>query len=78
MNIMSIKAKCLVRLQVHDLRYGSARDIAHLPQSEIRGYSTMLVANAIGHKMSTFMNNVTEQYVGGSDVSTWNLRAASD
>lgn len=78
MNAMSIKAKCVVRLRVHDVRYGSARDLAHLPANVLRGNSSMAVATAMGHKMSTFMSDVTEQYVGGSDFSTWDLRAQSD
>jgi hypothetical protein len=78
MNTMSIKAKCVVRLRVHDLRYGAARDLAHLPEGALRGYSNMMVASALGHKMSTFMNDVTEQYVGGSEISSWTLRAESD
>jgi hypothetical protein len=78
MNSMSVKAKCVARLRVHDLRYGAARDFAHLPAGALRGYSNMTVASALGHKMSTFMNDVTEQYVGGSAVSSWNLRAQSD
>jgi hypothetical protein len=75
---MSVKAKTVVRLRVHDLRYGSARDIAHLDQSTLHGNANMQVASALGHKMSTFMKDVTEQYVGGSDNATWNLRAKSD
>lgn len=78
LHAMSIKAKCTERLRVHDLRYGSARDLAHIRQSRIRGYASMTVASALGHKMSTFMNDVSEQYVGGSDVSMWNLRVESD
>jgi hypothetical protein len=78
MNTMSIKAKCVVRLRVYDLRYGAARDLAHLPRGALRGYSNMMVASALGHKMSTFMNDVTEQYVGGSEISSWTLRAESD
>ncbi len=77
MNSMSIKAKCTARLRVHDLRYGAARDLAHLPGDALRGYFSMNVAVAMGHKMSTFMHDVTEQYVGGSEISTWSLRANS-
>lgn len=78
LNTMSVKAKSVVRLRVHDLRHGSARDIAHLDQSKLRGNANMQVASAMGHKMSTFMSDVTERYVGGSDIATWNLRAESD
>jgi hypothetical protein len=74
---MSIKAKVTTRLRVHDLHYGSATDIAHLNQNKIRGYATMQVASALSHKMSTFMNDVTEMYTGGSNVSIWNLQATS-
>jgi hypothetical protein len=75
---MSIKAKCKVELRTHDLRHGTARDLAHLDQSRIRGHANMTVASAMGHKMSAFMRDVTDKYVGGSDVSTWNLRAQSE
>ncbi len=77
MNAMSVKARSVDRLRVHDLRHGSARDIAHLDQSKVYGHASMQVASALGHKMSTFMHDVTEQYVGGSDNATWTLRAES-
>lgn len=57
---MSIKAKCTVQLRTHDLRHGTARDLAHLDQSKIRGHASMTVASAMGHKMSAFMRDVTD------------------
>jgi hypothetical protein len=74
---MSIKAKYTARLRVHDLRYGAARDLAHLPRDALRRYSSINVAVAMGHKMSTYIHDVTEQYVGGSKISLWSLRANS-
>ena len=75
---MSVKAKCTVHLRAHDLRHGTARDLAHLDRGMIRGYANMAVANALGHKMSTFMRDITDSYVGGSDFSSWTLRAQSE
>ncbi|TAQ89982.1 hypothetical protein B7494_g1722 [Chlorociboria aeruginascens] len=77
-NAMSIKAKCTVQLRTHDLRHGTARDLAHLNHGSIRGHANMTVASAMGHKMSAFMRDVTDKYVGGSDVSSWTLRAQSE
>jgi hypothetical protein len=77
LNTMSRQAKTVVRLHVHNLRYRAARDLVHLDQSKLRGNASMQVAGALGHRMSTMMHNVTEMYVGGSNVSTWNLRAES-
>jgi hypothetical protein len=37
----------------------------------------MTSAAAVGHKMGAFMHDVTENYIGGSDMSTWNVRAES-
>jgi hypothetical protein len=37
----------------------------------------MQVAGALGHRISTIMHDVTEIYVGSSNVLTWNLRAKS-
>lgn len=77
LNTMPRQAKTVVRLRVHDLRHGAARDLAHLDQRKLRGNTSMQVAGALGHRMSTMMHDVTEMYVGGSDISTWNLRAES-
>ncbi|KAF4628225.1 hypothetical protein G7Y89_g9921 [Cudoniella acicularis] len=63
---MSIKAKCIIQLRTHDLRHGTARDLAHLNQSRIRGHASMTVASAIGHKMSAFMRDVIDKYVGNT------------
>ena len=77
LNTMSRQAETVVRLRVHDLRHGAARDLAHLDQRKLRGNASMQVAGALGHRVSTMMHDVTEMYVSGSDVSTWNLRAES-
>jgi hypothetical protein len=74
---MSLKASFVTRLLVRDLRNGSLADLAHLDQNKIRGHASMASAAAVGHKMTT-LKDVTEGYVGGSDVSIWTIRAASD
>lgn len=74
---MSLRANIVTRLVTKDLRNGAASDLAHLNQNELRGIPTMATVSAIGHKMTTFMKDVTARYVGGSDVSFWNLRASS-
>lgn len=73
---MGRKAKLTVKVAPRDLRRGSAKDIAHL-KGEVRGFATPAVAAALGHKISTYMNDVTASYVGDSDASIWTLRAES-
>jgi len=73
---MGHKAKITVDVTTYDLRRGSVKDISHLKE-DVRGFATVAVAKAIGHMNSTFMRDVTEQYNGGSDISTWSLRAQS-
>lgn len=77
-NAIATKARFVNRFRVHDLRHGTMADLAHLgDQGQIRGHASMAAAASVGHKMSTFMSDVSEAYVGGSDVSTWGLRAES-
>lgn len=73
---MGRKAKLTVKVATHDLRRGSAKDIAHL-KGEIRGFATPTVAAALGHRISSYMKDVTASYTGGSDASIWTLRAES-
>jgi hypothetical protein len=73
---MGRKAKLTVKVTTHDLRRGSAKDIAHLKE-EVRGFATPTVAAALGHKLSAYMNDVTALYVGDSDASIWTMRAES-
>jgi hypothetical protein len=75
---MSLKARFVTKFVVHDLRHGALADLAHADQNKIRGHASMAAAAAVGHKMTVFMKDVTERYVGGSDVATWNMRAASN
>jgi hypothetical protein len=74
---MALKARFITKFVVHDLRHGSLADLAHADQTKIVGHASIATAAAVGHKMSSFMKDVTEGYVGGSDVATWSLRAAS-
>jgi hypothetical protein len=73
---MGRRAKLVVKATTHDLRRGSVKDISHLKE-DVRGFATPAVAAAVGHRMSTYMNDVTASYNGGSDVSIWTLRAES-
>jgi hypothetical protein len=73
---MGRKAKLVVKATTHDLRRGSVKDISHLKE-DVRGFATPTVAAAVGHRVSTYMNDVTASYNGGSDVSIWTLRAES-
>jgi integrase len=75
---MALKAQFVNKFRVHDLRHGVLADLAHLDdQSKIRGHASLASAASVGHKMSTFMADTTESYIGGSDASTWTLRAES-
>ena len=73
---MGTRAGLLFKVTTRDLRNGSAADISHLKERP-RGFATMTTASALGHRMSSFMNGVTERYSGGSNVSNWSLRAES-
>lgn len=73
---MGRKAKLTVKLATHDVRRGAAKDIAHLGE-ETRGFATPTVAAALGHRVSSFMQDVTASYTGESDASIWTMRAES-
>ena len=75
---MSLKARFVTKFVVHDLRHGAIADLAHVDQNKILGHASMATAASVGHKMASFMRDVTEGYSGGSDVATWNIRAASN
>jgi hypothetical protein len=75
---MSLKARFVTKFVVHDLCHGALADLAHANQSKILGHASMAAAAAVGHKMTLFIRDVTKRYVGGSDVATWNIRAASN
>lgn len=75
---MSLKARFVTKFVVHDLRHGALADLAHADQNKIIGHASMAAAAAVGHKMTSFMKDVTKRYVGGSDIATWNIRAASN
>jgi hypothetical protein len=70
---MSLKARVAAKITTQDLHRRAVADLAHLPKGLFRGNTTTEVAAAIGHKMTTFNSDTTEIYVGGSDVSTWDV-----
>ena len=61
----------------HAIRYGAARDIAHLKTAGGQGEITESVRQAMGHSNSTMMAGVTEDYVGDSTREFFNERAAA-
>jgi hypothetical protein len=77
MHAMSLKARVAGKTTPQDFRRGALADLSHLPKGLLRGNATDEVASAVGHAVGTFNKNVTERYAGGSDVSTWDLRAES-
>lgn len=77
-NRLSLNAGVMEKLRPHDLRRGSIRDVSHLKKRGNLGFADAATAASAGHSMKTFMNDVTEDYNGGSNVSIWSLRAESD
>ena len=77
LHAMSLKARVALKTTPQDLRRGSVADLSHLQKGLLRGNATTEVAFAVGHTMATFNRSTAERYAGGSDVSTWDLRAES-
>lgn len=75
---MCWKAGITARVTSHSLRYGAARDMAHLKPGAMRGAATMEVAQSLGHSMTSFMTGVTSMYTGGTGVDVYKLRVESD
>lgn len=63
----------LTPIRSHDLRRGSARDLANL-DTEIKGVATPTVAAAMGHSNAAHAKGVTARYVGPVTDSTWSTR----
>jgi len=63
----------LTPIRSHDLRRGSARDLANL-DTEIKGVATPTVAAVMGHSNATHTKGVTARYVGPISDSTWSTR----
>jgi hypothetical protein len=67
----------LKRILPHDLRRGSAKDIAKLPQdpTEATGLATDVVAAQLGHCNVTLSNGTTGKYVDGASThGIWSKR----
>ncbi|KAL8833615.1 MAG: hypothetical protein Q9176_007909 [Flavoplaca citrina] len=71
---MAVVSGVLCHISSHSLRYGSARDIAHLPEKS-EGYTNNTVRQAIGHTAKTYASGITQAYVGESERHVWNDRA---
>jgi hypothetical protein len=61
----------------HDVRRGTAAEIAHLP-SGLRGASATDAARVLGHQTSSRESGLTARYIGGIREDTWKKRLASD
>lgn len=60
----------------HDIRRGSARDIAYAPSFSIlcRSMMTDVVARALGHSDSTRRQGITDAYIGHVREDLWGVR----
>jgi hypothetical protein len=67
----------LTPIRSHDLRRGSARDLANLDK-EIKGVATPSVAAAMGHSNATHIKGLTARYVGPISDSTWSPRLGKE
>jgi hypothetical protein len=63
----------LTPIRSHDLRRGSARDLANL-EEDIKGVATPAVAAAMGHSNVTHIRGLTARYVGPVSDSAWSRR----
>jgi predicted transcriptional regulator len=72
---MGVVSGMLDRAYMHAIRLGSARDVAQLPQDATTGYNTDHVRQSLGHTVKSTNKGVTDVYIGGSHVETYNQRA---
>ncbi|KAF2785651.1 hypothetical protein K505DRAFT_344476 [Melanomma pulvis-pyrius CBS 109.77] len=63
---------CLTRLRPHDIRRGTAFDVANLMSSEIVGVETAVVRAALGH--SERKRGESDKYIGGHQTDFWSAR----
>ncbi|KAL1868207.1 hypothetical protein Plec18167_008401 [Paecilomyces lecythidis] len=73
---MGLIAGVCQHLTSHAIRYGSARDLAHVPADSLPSTSTEFVARALGHSTRSMNTGVTQMYMGGLGVDTNIARAA--
>ena len=76
----SLRAGILKPIIPHDMRRGSAKDIANLPQdpTAATGLASSVVAAELGHTTLSLRNGTTGDYVGASTVDNWTKRVNAD
>ena len=52
------------RFPPYDIRAGSLRDLAHIPEQEMLGIGNPAVAKAAGHRSSSLAAGTTDKYIG--------------
>jgi hypothetical protein len=70
---VGLMAGLLTPVRSHDLRRGSAKDLAHLGV-RIKGIATDEVAAGLGHSKASHARGVTTKYVGAIDDDLWAKR----
>ncbi|KAJ9258895.1 hypothetical protein DTO195F2_5133 [Paecilomyces variotii] len=73
---MGLKAGVCQKLSSYAVRYGSARDLAHVLAEAFPLTSAEYVARALGHSRKALHAGVTEMYMGGLGVDTTTARAS--
>lgn len=77
MQEMGTNAGMQGRSYVHALRYGAARDMNHIPRSELdgKGFTDGHTRQAMNHTPGAQMAGTTDLYAGEPTIPTWNKRA---
>jgi hypothetical protein len=76
----SLLARILKPIIPHDMRRGSAKDTANLPQDPISatGLASAVVAAELGQLTISLQKGITGDYVGASTVDNWTRRVSAD
>ena len=76
----SLLAGILKPIVPHDLRRGSAKDIANLPRDPTRatGLSDSVVAAELGHSNAALQKGITANYVGATTDDSWTRRVSAN
>jgi hypothetical protein len=76
----SLLAGILKPIVPHDMRRGSAKDIANLPRDPTRatGLGDSVVAAELGHSNTALQKGVTANYVGATTDDSWTRRVSAD
>ncbi|KAL8659729.1 MAG: hypothetical protein Q9226_000285 [Calogaya cf. arnoldii] len=73
---MAVVSGLLTHITAHSLRYGSARDIAHLRETA-EGFVNNTLRQVLGHSNATAGRGITQDYAGAHDRQIWNDRATT-